>query len=121
MAAYPISWPLDAVYETVTYAAENLMNLLPEEHDLHKTMLDELANLHTTTPTRTQTTFRSVDRIYETSCHVIGAAMRNDCIHEWLPESRQHQAMLAYAVEYLRKYDYINHHYIKHKARPHCR
>ena len=106
MEPYPVNWPLDALYATVTYAAQNLANLVPEEDQdyLRWMMLKELDNLHDIGPDHPHTSVMSVDRLYGHSFNIIGAAMKKDGhpkFHTWLSQALQHQAVLANAVEYL--------------------
>ena len=98
-------WPLDALYATVTYAAQNLMNLVPEDDRLHHLMLDDLHHLHDIDPNRLHVIWATVDRLHQRSFDIIGAAMKFGPSqgHPWLSEAQKHQAILAHAVEYLHK------------------
>jgi len=98
---------LHALYATVTYAAENLMNLMihqndPDQLQLHSLMFDELEHFHLLDTDSLRQTASSVDRLHALSFQIIGAALKD---HQKfvLSDAQEHQAMLANAAKYLLK------------------
>ena len=112
MEPYPVNWPLDALYTTVTYAAQSLMNLVPEEDRGDCDMMDELRHFHTLdrTEQRGHRFLDSVDRMHKYSFSVIAEAMNEFADpsilkdRPWLSDAQQHQAILDHAVKYLQKH-----------------
>jgi hypothetical protein len=117
-----LNWPMHALYATVTYAAQNLLNLVPNDDLGDCDMMEDFyhfqnldVELNGEQPV--QSTLRLVDLLHQHSFSVIAAAMEKDPVcrspygegprtfelRTWLSEAQQHQAILAHAVEYLYK------------------